>query len=143
MAANPSERIDKLIADLADWRGEMLARIRKIIQEADPEAREDWKWMGSPCWYHDGLIAVANAHKDKVKVTFYEGARLADPEKLFNAGLEGNQWRAIDLHEGDKINEPALKAMIRAAAAHNGAKPKGWKPASGAARGSRGKAKKE
>ena len=86
---NPSELIDKRIADLADWRGETLANIRKAIHDADPEIVEEWKWMGSPCWYHDGLICVANAHKDKVKLTFSEGASLPDPDKFFNAGLEG------------------------------------------------------
>jgi len=113
----PSDLIDKYIAGLADWRGQMLANIRKIIHDADPGIIEEWKWMGSPCWYHDGLISVANAHKDKVKLTFYQGASL--PGKLFNAGLEGNKWRAIDFHEGDKINAVALKVLIRAAVAYN------------------------
>jgi len=125
---NPSELIDKQIADLADWRGPMLAKVRKIIHEADPGIIEEWKWRGSPCWSHDGLIVVGNAHKDKVKLTFSQGARLPDPDKLFNAGLDGNQWRAIDLHEGDRVNERALKNMIRAAVAHNLAGLKG-KPA--------------
>jgi hypothetical protein len=136
---NPSERIDQLIADLADWRGKTLAKLRKIIHDADPEIIEEWKWMGSPCWSHDGLICVGNAHKDKVKVTFAQGASLPDPEKLFNAGLEGNRWRAIDLYEGDKVNERALKNMIRVAAAHNGAGRKGKTPAG--ARGVRAKAR--
>ena len=134
----PSERIDKLIADLADWRGKTLADLRKIIHDAAPGIVEEWKWMGSPCWYHDGLIAVANAHKDKVKLTFYQGASLPDPEKVFNAGLEGNKWRAIDLHEGDRINERALKNTIRAAVAYNRAGLKGKTPAE--ARGIRTKA---
>jgi hypothetical protein len=125
---NPSELIDKRIADLADWRGKMLANLRKAIHAADPEIVEEWKWMGSPCWSHDGLICVANAHKDKVKVTFAQGASLPDPDKLFNNGLEGNRWRAIDLYEGDKINERALKNMIRAAAVHNAAGRKAKKP---------------
>jgi hypothetical protein len=132
---NPSKLIDKRIADLADWRGKMLANIRKVIHEADPEVIEEWKWMGSPCWSHDGLICVANAHKEKVKVTFAQGASLPDPDKLFNNGLDGNRWRAIDLYEGDKVNEGALKKLIRAAVAHNGAGPKKKKPAD--ARGSR------
>ncbi len=88
---NPSELIDKKIADLTDWRGKMLANLRKIIHDADHEIMEEWKWMGTPTWYHDGLIAVANAHKDKVKLTFSQGARRPDPDKLFNAGLEGNR----------------------------------------------------
>jgi hypothetical protein len=138
---NPSERIDQLIADLADWRGKMLARLRKIIHDADPEIIEEWKWMGSPCWSHDGLICVGNAHKDKVKVTFAQGASLPDPDKLFNNGLDGNRWRAIDLYEGDKVNERALKNMIRAAAAHNGAGRKGKTPAG--ARGVRPKAREK
>jgi hypothetical protein len=116
---NPSEEIDKLIAGLKDWRGEMLADLRTIIHEADPEFIEEWKWMGSPCWYHDGLICLANAHKEKVKVTFSNGASLPDPDKLFNAGLEGGKWRAIDLYEGDKIKKRAFKALIRSAIAFN------------------------
>jgi len=116
---NPSELIDKKIADLADWRGKMLANLRNIIHDADPKIIEEWKWMGSPCWSHDGLILVANAHKDKVKLTFSQGASLPDPDKIFNAGLEGNRWRAIDLHEGDRYNERALKNIIRSAVAHN------------------------
>lgn len=118
----PSEKIDQLIKNLADWRGEALASIRKIIHDAEPGIIEEWKWMGSPCWYRDGLICVANAHKEKVKLTFYQGASLPDPDKLFNAGLEGNKWRAIDLFEGDKINERSLKNIIRAAVAYNKAK---------------------
>jgi hypothetical protein len=116
---NPSELIDKYIVGLADWRGKMLTNLRKIIHEADPEIIEEWKWMGSPAWSHNGLILVANAHKDKVKLTFSQGASLPDPDKLFNAGLEGNRWRAIDLHEGDGVNEHALKNIIRAAVAYN------------------------
>src|SRR3990172_12785068 len=125
----PSELIDKYITDLTDGRGKMLANIRKIIHEADPEIIEEWKWMGSPCWSHDGLILVANAHKDKVKLTFNQGASLPDPEKIFNAGLEGNKWRAIDFHKGDKINEIAMKNIIRAAVAYNHAKLKRKTPA--------------
>src|SRR5262245_30701845 len=105
---NPSERIDRLIAELTDWRGKMLASIRKTILSADREIIEEWKWMGSPVWSHDGIIAVGNAHKDKVKLTFSHGASLPDPGKLFNAGLGGNVWRAIDFFEGDKIKERAL-----------------------------------
>jgi len=115
----PGEQIDQLIAGLNDWRGKMLANLRKIIHDADSGIIEEWKWMGSPCWSHNGLICVANAHKDKVKVTFSQGASLPDPDKLFNAGLEGNRWRAIDLYEGDTINERSLKSLIRSAVVHN------------------------
>jgi hypothetical protein len=120
----PSERIDELIAGIADWRGKTFARVRKIILAADPDITEEWKWMGSPVWSRDGIIAVANAHKDKVKLTFDYGARLPDPEKLFNAGLEGNQRRAIDFFEGDKVNERALKNLVRAAIDFNRSKKK-------------------
>jgi hypothetical protein len=116
---NPSERIDRLIAELTDWRGKTFGSIRKSILEADGEIVEEWKWMGSPVWSHDGMIAVANAHKDKVKLTFAHGASLPDPDKLFNAGLEGKAWRAIDLLEGDKINARALKKLVRAAVDYN------------------------
>src|ERR1039457_5207087 len=125
---NPSERIDQLIGGLTDWRGKTLASIRKSILKADREIIEEWKWMGSPVWSRDGMIAVGNAHKDKVKVTFSNGASLPDPDKLFNAGLGGNRWRAVDLHEGDKISERALKNMIRAAVAHNRAGRKAKPP---------------
>jgi hypothetical protein len=121
---NPSDRIEEMIAGLDDWRGKTFAGIRKIFLAADPEITEEWKWMGSPVWSRDGIIAVANAHKDKVKVTFDYGARLADPDKLFNAGLEGNQRRAIDFFEGDKINERGLKNLVRAAIAFNQSKKK-------------------
>jgi len=126
---NPSERIDQLIEGLTDWRGKTLAAIRKTILAADPEVIEEWKWMGSPVWSHDGIIAVGNAHKDKVKLTFAHGAALPDPHKLFNAGLGGNQWRAIDLFEGDKINDPALKTLILAAVDYNQIKLKRKSPA--------------
>jgi hypothetical protein len=116
---NPSERIDQLIAELTDWRGKMFASIRKSILEADREIIEEWKWMGSPVWSRDGIIAVANAHKGKVKLTFSHGASLPDPDKLFNAGLEGNARRAIDFFEGDKINKRALKNLVRAAVDYN------------------------
>src|SRR5438128_6972507 len=119
---NPSERIDELIAGLTDWRGKTFASIRKSILEADREIVEEWKWMGSPVWSRDGIIAVGNAHKDKVKLTFMYGAKLADPNKLFNAGLDGNARRAIDFLEGDKINERALKNLIRAAIEYNQSK---------------------
>jgi hypothetical protein len=114
-----SKRINKKIADLGDWRGERLAEIRALIHEVDPEVVEEWKWMGSPVWSHEGMYALANAHKDKVKLTFFHGAELPDPKKLFNAGLEGNTWRAIDFREADKIDETALKALLREAVAYN------------------------
>jgi len=116
---NPSERIDQLIAGITDWRGKTFASLRKSILEADREIIEEWKWMGSPVWSCDGIIAVANAHKGKVKLTFAYGASLPDPDKLFNAGLEGNARRAIDFFEGDKINERALKNLVRAAVDYN------------------------
>jgi hypothetical protein len=127
---NPSKHIDQLIAALKDWRGKTFATIRKNILEADPEIIEEWKWMGSPVWSKDGLIAVANAHKGKVKLTFAYGANLRDPDKLFNAGFEGNARRAIDYFEGDKINERALKNLIRAAVDYNHTKSK-KRPAGG------------
>ena len=120
----PSEQIDQLIAGLTDWRGKMLVNIRKIILDADPEIIEEWKWMGSPCWSRDGLICVANAHKDKVKLTFSQGASIADPDKLFNNGLDGKQWRAIDIRENDKINKQSLKILIRSAVDYNQTKVK-------------------
>src|ERR1700683_5660533 len=114
-----SALIDELIAKLTDWRGKTFASVRKSILEADPEIIEEWKWMGSPVWSRHGMIAVGNAHKDKVKLTFSHGASLPDPDKLFNAGLGGNAWRAIDFFEGDKINERALKSLVRAAIDYN------------------------
>jgi len=128
-AESASALIDEMIAELTDWRGKTLASIRKSILEADPEIIEEWKWMGSPVWSCDGMIAVGNAHKDKVKITFAHGANLPDPDKLFNAGLGGNAWRAIDLFEGDKINERALKDLVRAAVEYNQTKLKGKAPA--------------
>ena len=136
----PSQRIDRLIAEIADWRGKTFAAVRKTILAADPEIVEEWKWMGSPVWSKDGIIAVANAHKGKVKLTFDHGARLADPEKLFNAGLEGNQRRAIDFFEGDKINVRALKNLVRAAIDYNQSRSKKKAPA--ATRAKTGKSKK-
>jgi len=126
---NPSERIDQMIAKLTDWRGKTFASVRKGILAADPEIVEEWKWMGSPVWFRDGMIAVANAHKGKVKLTFAHGAELADPDKLFNAGLEGNARRAIDYLEGDKVNERALKNLVRAAIDYNQTKLKKNAPA--------------
>jgi len=124
-----SASIDQLIAKLTDWRGKTLASIRKSMLEADPEIIEEWKWMGSPVWSRDGMIAVGNAHKDEVKLTFAHGASLPDPDKIFNAGLGGNAWRAIDLFEGDTINERALKNLVRAAVEYNQTKLKRKAPA--------------
>ncbi len=126
---NPNEIIDDLIAKTPDWRGETFARLRKIIHDADPEITEEWKWVtanrpGTPVWEHNGIVCNINILKDKVKLTLNEGASLPDPQKLFNAGLEGGKWRAIDIYEGDKVNEKALKALIRAAVDINLAKVK-------------------
>jgi hypothetical protein len=125
MKASPesaSDKIDQLIAKLTDFRGKTLAGIRKAVLAADPEIIEEWKWMGSPVWSRDGIIAVATVLKDKVKLTFSHGASLPDPDKVFNAGLRGNQWRAIDFFEGDKINDRGLKNLIRAGIEYNQAK---------------------
>lgn len=119
-----SKRIDEYVAGIKDWRGRTFAIVRKAILAADPEIVEEWKWRGSPVWFRDGMIAVANAHKGKVKVTFYHGAKLPDPDKIFNAGLEGGTWRAIDYFEGDRVNERALKNLVRAAIVHNHTKLK-------------------
>jgi len=120
----PSECIDRMIAELTDWRGKTFASVRKSILAADREIIEEWKWMGSPVWSRDGMIAVANAHKGKVKLTFAHGAGLPDPDRLFNAGLEGNARRAIDFLEGDKVDERALKNLVRAAIDYNQTKLK-------------------
>ena len=116
---NPSAQIDRLIAEITDWRGKTFARVRKIIREADPAIVEEFKWMGTPVWSRDGVIAVANAFKGRVNVTFAYGASLPDPEKLFNAGFEGNARRAINFFEDDEINERALKKLVRAAIEYN------------------------
>ena len=118
MPTSPSELIDAKIEALGDWRGEMLARLRALIMAADPEAVEEWKWS-TPVWSHDGLICTGETYKKAVKMTFAKGASLSDPSGLFNSSLEGNVRRAIDFHEGDKPNEKALKALIRAAVALN------------------------
>ncbi len=136
---NPSERIDELIGQLTDWRGKTLAKVRKSILAADGEILEEWKWMGSPVWSRDGMIAVANAHKDKVKVTFSHGAALPDPEKLFNAGLAGGTWRAIDIFEGDKVDERSLRNLVRAAIEYNQSKVKKKSPAGSRAKAPKGK----
>ena len=116
---DPSGQIDKLIAEITDWRGDMFARVRTIIRSADPKIVEEFKWMGSPVWSRDGIIAVGNAFKGRVNVTFANGAKLPDPDKLFNAGFEGNARRVINFFENDKINERALKTLVRAAISYN------------------------
>jgi hypothetical protein len=136
---NPSERIDELIAELTDWRGKTFALIRKSILDADRAVIEEWKWRGSPVWSRDGIIAVANAHKGKVKLTFFHGASLPDPDKLFNAGLEGNAWRAIDFFAGDKVNERALQNLVRAAVDYNQIRLKRKAPAGTRAKVHKGK----
>ena len=114
-----SELIDKRIADLADWRGATLSRVRKLIHEADPDVIEEWKWMGTPVWSHDGIICTGESYKSAVKLTFLKGASLADPAKLFNSSLDGNARRAIDIHEGEELDANAFKALIHAAIALN------------------------
>jgi len=118
-ADSPSRLIDARIKELGDWRGEMLARVRMLIKQADPEVVEEWKWRGVPVWEHDGIICTGETYKAVVKMTFAKGASLEDPSGLFNSSLEGNTRRAIDIHEGDRIDEKALKALIRAAVALN------------------------
>jgi len=116
---SPSQRIDARIKELRDWRGETLARVRILIKQADPEVVEEWKWRGVPVWSHAGMICTGETYKTVVKMTFFRGASLEDPSGLFNSSLEGNARRAIDLHEGDEIDEKALTALIRAAVALN------------------------
>ena len=111
----PSQLIDERIKELGDWRGEMLGRLRALVKEADPDVVEEWKWRGVPVWSHDGIICTGETYKSYVKMTFAKGASLDDPSGLFNSSLEGNTRRAIDIHQGDTINEKALKALIRAA----------------------------
>ena len=118
-AGDPSRLIDARIQELSDWRGETLARVRALIKQADPEVVEEWKWRGVPVWSHAGLICTGETYKSAVKLTFAKGASLKDPSGLFNSSLEGSTRRAIDLHEGDKIDERALKALVRAAVALN------------------------
>ena len=117
--------IDERIKELGDWRGEMLSRLRSLITEADPDVVEEWKWRGVPVWSHDGLICTGETYKSVVKMTFAKGAALEDPSGLFNSSLEGNTRRAIDLHEGEKIDEKALKALVRAAVALNASRARG------------------
>jgi hypothetical protein len=137
-----SETIDRMIEKLTDWRGKTFASMRKAILAADSEIVEEWKWMGSPVWSRDGMIAVANAHKGKVKLTFAHGAKLADPDKLFNTGLEGNMRRAIDFLEGDKIDERALRNLVRIAIEYNQTKLKKNAPAAKRAKVAKKAAKK-
>ncbi len=115
----PSQLIDARIKELGDWRGETLSKVRKLIKQTDPKVVEEWKWRGVPVWYHDGIICTGETYKSIVKLTFAKGAQLKDPKRLFNSSLEGNVRRAIDLHEGDPIDEAALKALIRQAIALN------------------------
>jgi hypothetical protein len=122
--ATPAQMIDARIRELGDWRGKILARLRALIKEADPEVVEEWKWRGVPVWEHDGILCTGESYKAVVKLTFANGAALADPAKLFNSSLEGNTRRAIDFAEGAKIDEKAFKALIRAAVAFNAAKKK-------------------
>ena len=121
---SPSQLIDGRIKELGDWRGEMLSRLRTLVKEADPEVVEEWKWRGVPVWEHDGIICTGETYKSVVKMTFAKGASLKDPSGLFNSSLEGNTRRAIDFHEGEKINEKALKALVRAAVTLNKSKAK-------------------
>ena len=122
---SPSQLIDARIAELADWRGEMLAKVRALIKQTDPDVVEEWKWRGTPTWYHDGIICTGETYKKVVKMTFAKGASLADPAGLFNSSLEGNVRRAIDIHEGEKIDEKALSTLIRAAITLNTAAARG------------------
>ncbi|MGL3107456.1 DUF1801 domain-containing protein [Bradyrhizobium sp. BR 1432] len=122
--ASPSKLIDGRIKELGDWRGEMLGRIRGLIKEADPDIVEEWKWRGVPVWEHDGIICTGETYKEVVKMTFAKGAALEDPARLFNSSLDGNVRRSIDIREGEKINEKALKALIRAAVELNASKKK-------------------
>jgi hypothetical protein len=121
---SPSQLIDARIKELGDWRGTMLSRLRTLIKEADPEVVEEWKWRGVPTWYHDGIICTGDTYKSVVKLTFAKGAALKDPSSLFNSSLDGNVRRAIDIREGEKINEKAFTALVRAAVALNKSKPK-------------------
>jgi hypothetical protein len=121
---SPSRLIDARIAELGDWRGEMLGRLRALVKDADPEIVEEWKWRGVPVWSHGGIVCTGETYKSVVKMTFAKGASLKDPSGLFNSSLEGNTRRAIDFHEGDKIDAAALKALVRAAVALNTSKRK-------------------
>jgi hypothetical protein len=121
---SPSQLIDARIEELGDWRGKMLGRLRALVKDADPEVVEEWKWRGVPAWYHDGMICTGETYKNVVKMTFAKGAALEDPSGLFNSGLDGNTRRAIDFHEGEKIDEEALKTLVRAAVTLNKSRAK-------------------
>jgi len=123
-SSSPAQLIDARIEELGDWRGEMLSRLRALVKEADPEVIEEWKWRGVPVWEHDGMICTGETYKTIVKMTFAKGAALKDPSGLFNSSLDGNTRRAIDFHEGEQINENALKTLVRAAVALNKSKAK-------------------
>jgi hypothetical protein len=138
--ASASELISKRIAELADWRGKTLARMRKLIQAADPDVVEEWKWMGTPVWSHDGILCTGESYKKVVKLTFAKGASLSDPARLFNSSLDGKVRRAIDIHEGEEVDESAFKALVRQAVALNSSvKSKPAKKATGKARPARGR----
>jgi len=124
-----SELITKRIAELGDWRGKTLSRMRKLIKEADPDVVEEWKWMGTPIWSHDGIICTGESYKNVVKFTFFKGASLKDPARLFNSSLDGNARRAIDIHEGEEVDASAFKELIRAAVALNSSAKKSSKRA--------------
>lgn len=126
--ADPAELISERIAELGDWRGKTLARVRKLIHEADPDVVEEWKWMGTPVWEHDGVICTGESYKKVVKLTFLKGASLEDPKKLFNSSLEGNARRAIDIAEGEELDATAFKALIREAVALNASSKAARKP---------------
>jgi hypothetical protein len=130
-----SRLIDQRIRDLGDWRGQTLARMRALIHEADPEIAEEWKWMGTPVWSHDGIVCTGESYKNVVKLTFLKGASLADPSRLFNSSLEGNTRRAIDIHEGEEVDAAAFKLLVKAAVTHNG--QSGKKGKSGASKASK------
>jgi hypothetical protein len=125
--SGPSGQIDRHIASIKDWRGKVLATIRRIMLAADPAVTEDWKWMGTPVWYCDGIVSLANPHKGKVKWTFAKGAHFTDADRLFNTGLEGNERRAIDIFEEDRLDEAALRRLVKAAIAYNRSQLKGKK----------------
>ena len=139
MEKSPSQLIDARIEELRDWRGEMLSRLRAVIKDADPEVIETWKWRGVPVWEHAGILCTGETYKSVVKLTFANGAALEDPSSLFNSSLEGNTRRAIDFHEGDKINERAFKTLIRAAVAYNQSKSKKKAPAATSAKAPKSK----
>jgi hypothetical protein len=136
---SPSDMIDGRIRELGDWRGEMLARLRALIKQTIPEVVEEWKWRGVPVWYQDGMICTGETYKSVVKLTFANGAALEDPSELFNSSLDGNVRRAIDIHEGDKVNERAFKNLIQAAVAFNQSKSKKKAPAATRAKVSKSK----